>query len=262
MRIGYLRDEDTAIIGGAELSADAIVAAAPEGVEMLYVPPGEEPAQPCDAFLVFNCAFYPPETVQIFQGKPVIKKVADFWPHGDDSLRAWLLEFSRRVVFFSKMHYEHFPYNIGTKVSLCPSPVDTARFRRAGQESKKRSGVFWMAQTWVHKGLQEAVVWAENSKTRVDFYGEGPLRPRESQYCHYAGQVPYNVVPYVMAQYEAFIHVPSWHEPYGRTVIEAWAAGCKLIVNHNIGALWWLENDQDAVHDGAGRFWRIIEEAV
>lgn len=262
MRIGYLRDGDGQAIGGAELSADALVQAAPDGVEMVYIPPGQMPVAECDAFLVFNCVTYDNDVIAYMDGKPVIKRVADYWPHGDDDLRAWLLEKSRRLVFLSKPHLEAFPYTCGTKTVLCPPPIDVERFRRAGMNNKQREGAFWMGQMWYHKGIQEAVVWAEQAGQKVDFYGDGPLRPRESAFCRYAGQVPYEDVPFVMATYDVFLHVPVWVEPFGRTVIEAWAAGCKLYLNDRIGAAWWLDNDMDAVNNGAERFWQIVEETL
>lgn len=262
MRIGWLTDLDVMVAGGAEMSADALVKAAPAGVEMLFVPPEEEPSQECDAFLVFNCATYPADTRHYLEGKPIVNRVADYWPHGDADLRAWLLEWAKVTVFSSKGHYDHFPHTVGTKVKLCPAPVDVAEFQRAAGESIHREDMMWMGQMFAHKGLQDAVIWAEYHERRVDFFGEGPLRPRESRFCRYAGVVPYEDVPDLMATYEGFIHLPSWYEPFGRTVIEAWAAGCKLFVNNNIGAMWWLQNEIDAVRDGAGMFWKIVEEAV
>ena len=262
MRIGYLKDPGIGIIGGAELSADAIVQAAPKGVEMLHVLVGQEPAQECDAFLVFNCAHYDASAIRYMTGKPVVKRVADYWPHGDAELRTWLLERSQRLVFLSKPHLDAFPHTCGTKTALCPPPVDVERFEQAAKDSIHREDFFWMGQMFAHKGLQEAVLWAEISQERVDFFGLGPLRPAESQFCRYAGQVPYEDVPDLMATYVAFLHLPSWVEPFGRTVVEARAAGCRLYINDRVGAMWWLQNDPDAVRDGAGRFWKIVEEAI
>lgn len=262
MRIGYLKDPGMGIIGGAELSADALVAAAPAGVEMLYVPPGEEPAQECDAFVVFNCAKYEADAKRYLEGKPVIRRVADYWQHGDEDLRAWMLERAKRLVFLSKPHYENFPHACGTKVELCPPPIDMERFEKAKSASIHREDFLWMGQMFAHKGLQEAILWAESNGVRVDFFGEGPLRPRESRFCRFGGQVPHEDVPDLMATYEAFLHIPSWVEPFGRAVVEAMAAGCKLYINNNVGAMWWLQNDIDAVRDGAGRFWKIVEEVI
>lgn len=262
MRIGYLRDRNSKLIGGAELSADALVAAAPEGVEMLYIPPGTVPETPCDAFVVFNCVQYGADALEFLRDAVVVKRVADFWPHGDAELRAWVLQNARRLVFLSKPHLDVFPHTCGTRTALCPPPVDIARFVDADMASTYRDGIFWMGQMWTHKGVQEAVTWAEGTKTRVDFYGDGPLRPRRGEFVNYYGQIAYEMVPELMASYDGFLYVPPVVEPFGRTVIEAWAAGCKLYINTNCGAMWWLENDLDAVADGAGRFWRIMEEAT
>lgn len=73
------------------------------------------------------------------------------------------------------------------------------------------------------------------------------------------GQVPHEQTPAVMVQYERFLFMPEWVEPYGKTVIEAWAAGCKLEVSGRIGALWWLAHEPDAVKHGVERFWAIVE---
>lgn len=78
----------------------------------------------------------------------------------------------------------------------------------------------------------------------------------------YCGQVGYDDVPRLFARYERFLFLPDAVEPFGRTVIEAWAAGCDLVINRNVGALWWLANDQAAIHQAAARFWEAVRVAL
>jgi glycosyltransferase involved in cell wall biosynthesis len=40
-----------------------------------------------------------------------------------------------------------------------------------------------------------------------------------------------------MSRAKRFVHLPSWKEPMGRTVLEASLCGCEIIGNSNIGAL-------------------------
>ncbi len=39
---------------------------------------------------------------------------------------------------------------------------------------------------------------------------------------------------------------------------EAWAAGCELIVNRNVGALYWLDQPE-AIESAGSDFWRLVE---
>lgn len=266
MRIGWLMDRPGPIIGGAEVTAQRLIETRPEWAEIVLCEAGAVRPD-CDAYVIHNCVTYrADDTIPALTGKPVVKQIHDYWPHGDARLRAWLLDHSRLVLFDSWPHQRTFtfgfPVNPHCAIKLVTAPIDVDVFRQAAARSTQREGVFWMAQLFEHKGVAQAVGWAEEHQTLVHFYGEGPLRPRESEYVQYCGQVPHADVPDLMATYATFLHVPTWVEPYGRTIIEAWAAGCSLIVNDNCGAFWWLQHDPIAVTRGDEMFWEYVEEAI
>ena len=100
------------------------------------------------------------------------------------------------------------------------------------------------------KGLLQAFEWAEENEP-VDFWGVAavqvaavargsrPRAPSRPSTCRRSS-----------ARYERFVFLPTTVEPFGRAVVEAWAAGCELIVNRNVGALHWLENPDGLEHRG------------
>ena len=63
--------------------------------------------------------------------------------------------------------------------------------------------------------------------------------------------------PEILGRYERFVFLPTTVEPFGRAVVEAWAAGCELIVNRNVGALHWLENPA-GLRTAAADFWSLV----
>jgi hypothetical protein len=69
-------------------------------------------------------------------------------------------------------------------------------------------------------------------------------------------------MPELLAGYRWLVHAMGrgGYEPFGRIVVEAWAAGCQLAVGEDTGALWWIENDPGALDDPAGRFWQHVDE--
>jgi hypothetical protein len=48
-------------------------------------------------------------------------------------------------------------------------------------------------------------------------------------------------------------------DSFSRTTVEAWYAGCALIVNGNVGGVYWMQNDPSAIEHGADLFWQAIE---
>ena len=79
----------------------------------------------------------------------------------------------------------------------------------------------------------------------VDFFGDGPFAPQGPR------QVPYEAMPALLAQYETFVFLPTVIEPFGRLVAEAWAAGCEIVTNGQVGARWWIEDEPGRDRDGS-----------
>jgi glycosyltransferase involved in cell wall biosynthesis len=106
------------------------------------------------------------------------------------------------------------------------------------------------------KGLVQAFEWAEQNEP-VDFWGVPQEQVPPSPRINARGIVPPEYVPEILARYERFVFLPATVEPFGRAVVEAWAAGCELILNRNVGALHWLEHPA-GLSTAAADFWRLV----
>jgi hypothetical protein len=91
----------------------------------------------------------------------------------------------------------------------------------------------------------------------VDVYGTGAFIPTGSG-VNYLGPLPHDRVAETLWRYETFVHIPSAPEPFGRCVVEAWAAGCRLVVNRQVGAVHFIEHDQDALRTAGRDFWALV----
>jgi glycosyltransferase involved in cell wall biosynthesis len=254
MKVGWLQDTYN-WAGGAELTIGEFRGAAPESVEIVDCPPGDV-QKGMDAYVVGNCVQYQLSDLAPLRGRPTVKYCNDIWPHGDPQVRTYLLQ-NAKLAFCSPLHLKRFPHEHNGG-EIIPPPVDLAPFRKHGghKPAAKREGTCWVGMGFYGKGIQEALEWAELNGS-VDFYGGGPLFPPNSQLARIMGPVPNEELPKVLADYERFLFLPTHIEPFARSVIEAWAAGCKLIVNRNIGALHYIENP-DELEGSIERFWRLV----
>ena len=258
-RIGWVADGVGAFRGGAELSSEALVAAAPDWVEIIPCPP-DDISTDVDAYVVLNVVEYSASAIPVFAQRVVIKSVRDMWVEGNDELREWLLDNAAVTVFNSPVHRSWFPYPVNTPTEVVPPPVDLERFREAAKRSTKREGTIWIGAMHRHKGILEAVHWAREHKEIVHFYGAGTAIPSQEAYVWYHGKVDYDNVPDLMARYEKFLYLPRVLDGFGRTVIEADACGLELILDGLIGSQWYLENNRAALETGAERFWEVVDE--
>jgi glycosyltransferase involved in cell wall biosynthesis len=95
---------------------------------------------------------------------------------------------------------------------------------------------------------------AENGPVR--FFGDGIFAPPGSQ------GVPYQQMPELLASFERFVYLPNVIEPFGRLVAEAWAAGCELVINGNVGAAQWIQESPEAIENAGEDFWGIVLEGA
>jgi glycosyltransferase involved in cell wall biosynthesis len=254
VRVGWLSDDST-YIGGAELTQAEFAATAPKGVGVVEVAPDQlEVLRGCDVVCVFNSVTYPADTTRALTGKRVVRYWNDVAPHGNPDLTRWLVANADNV-FTSPLHLERFPWINGTEPSthLIPPPVDLGPFREAFKRQQERAGAVAVGP-WMNPGKSPhlAAEWAQNAGVPIDFYGAGPFAPLGSK------PLNYEQVPEVLARYETFVHLPSVLEPFGRTVVEAWAAGCQVVVNRLVGARWWIEENPDGLETAAQDFWTLV----
>jgi hypothetical protein len=87
------------------------------------------------------------------------------------------------------------------------------------------------------------------NRTPVIAYGEGTA----------GGRVEHHDVPALMGRFQRFLFLPYAIEPFGLTVVEAWASGLDLVVDEEkVGAMWWLKERPDDVDRGAEMFWDTV----
>jgi hypothetical protein len=236
--------------GGAELAMDEFALAAPEGVTLTKL--GE-----ADTVLLGNCILLKPEVVEAFEGKRVIRFHHDLARDESDALWDWLDENAEHI-FTSPFHrdlYGHYP-----DAHLIPPTPNLKAFRpnRHHRRHGKREGMVAVG-SWqsLGKGGNLAADAAYRAGKQLDCYGPGAYPPRGG-HVRYLGEVDAASLPAILWQYEEFVFLPVAPEPFGRCVAEAWAAGCDVTVNEQVGAKWWIENDPDKLWTAAEDFWELV----
>ena len=245
MRVGWLRDEPDAI-GGAELTQQEFRAAAPQNVEIVDCPPGDVTAG-LDRYVIHNCMQYTLTDLERIDGLAV-KYHHDVGPWLHPEVREWL-DKNAVSVCCSPIQAEF----MGIPAVLIPPPVDLARFEKAAENvNGSRTGAVCVA-SWRNtgKGQRKAMEWAQ-ANGGLDFVGGGHLAPPGSQ------EVGYEQMPDLLAHYQTFVFLPTVIEPFGRTVVEAWAAGCEVVTNWLVGARYWIEENPDGIETAAGDFWELV----
>lgn len=245
MKVGWLTDRPFNT-GGAELTQEEFRALAPSGVEVVECPPGWV-TDDLDLYVVHNCVGYRWEDVRSILDRPVVKYVNDLWPAGSPKLRTWLL--SKRVIFTSPLHQRRFTHPVTGEATVVPPAVPLHTFR-AVAGGNHREGAVCVGRMSYGKGLE----LLHDYREPVDVYSTVPVRSQ--------GQVTYrgeaSDVAGVLSHYSRFVFLPTATEPFGRAVVEAWAAGLSLVVNRNVGALHYLERDPDALHTAGVDFWEEV----
>jgi glycosyltransferase involved in cell wall biosynthesis len=261
VNVAWLADEADPP-GGAELTQAEFRAAAPSGATVVDCPPhGLDRIAGCDVACVHNSVTYPPETAAALRGKPALRYWHDLARPGGPGapeLIGWALEEATNV-FTSPLHRDRFPHRLERESRLVPPPIDLARFRSGSGKPRPRGACWLGSALHAGKGLVQAFEWAEEREP-VDFWGLLPEHAPESERIVAKGFVPPDYVPNILRQYRRFVFLPTTVEPFGRAVVEAWAAGCELVVNRNVGALHWIEQEPAALESAAADFWRLVGE--
>lgn len=100
------------------------------------------------------------------------------------------------------------------------------------------------------KGLEFLAEYPEP----VDVYSSVPVASEGS--VRYRG--PAENVATVLSRYRTFVFLPTAIEPFGRAVVEAWAAGLELVVNRNVGARYYIEEAPEKLETAAQDFWTVV----
>lgn len=263
VKIGWLQSE-IGIIGGSELSYDALLSNAPAWADVLRCPPNKRPPEDIDLFVIQNCTTYGVRWVEELALRPVVKHVRDPWFAGSAALRRWLLDNAALLIFSSPVQIALFDFPFAAPHVIIPPPVDLRPFWEAALPAGEREGTIFVGRADIFKGAHAAVDWALRSGEKLDLYGDsrymtfGELPPS----IRFHGQVPYHRMPYIMGRAKRYVSFPMWPEAFGRTVAEAWAAGCELLVDKSrIGACWFIENDLEALEFDAAinAFWEAVK---
>lgn len=247
-RVGWLAD-GASYVGGAELTQAEFRAAAPEGVEVVDCQPGDVKPD-CDVYAIHNCVTYTVEDLQQTGRAPAFKYWNDIGSWLDPDVRKWLDRCAGQICI-SPIQQAYMGIDQAAQI---PPPVDLKPFEEAaaGVNGDRRGLV--SAGSWrnVGKAPHKALQWAQDQGEPIQFFGDGEWAPDGTQ------PVRYEDMPEVLAAFRTFVFLPNVIEPFGRTVVEAWAAGCELVINDLIGAKWWIEEDPDALETAAGRFWELV----
>lgn len=255
MNVAFIADQGNAdgTIGGAELTMREFAAAAPAAVTLTDI-------ADADTVVIGNCVSLQPDITDTLAGKRVIRYHNDLARHEHPVLREWLEQHADHV-FTSPLHQRL--YGLDGDWPNIPPPIDLDAFRPSRQTRRhgKRTGACAIAP-WQNTGKGQHLLaeWAAKNGG-IDIYGPGPYVP-QSPDLNYCGLLDPDRVAQTLWQYETFVHLPTAPEPFGRAVVEAWAAGCKLVVNRQIGALHYIQDAPDKLQTAASDFWALIAEPV
>jgi hypothetical protein len=258
-KIAWIVDEPN-YLGGAELEVLYLLRTSPDRYKNVMVRPGGHIHRDIDLVMVHNCTQWDADLIDQLQGKKIIKRVHDMWPHGDPELREYLLTHSNMVMMSSPLHREHFPHAIkAKKVVDVPSALDANRFLN-NRDKFERKGTVWAGRMYLGKGLDRAAEWARQNNEPVSVFGYGPLRDKLRNPLQYIGEVEHDAVDLLYPRFERFLFLPDQIEPFGRTAVEAWLSGCELVINGRVGAKWWMDNQPETLKHGATYYWNKVSK--
>ncbi len=265
VKIGWLQS-DIGIQGGAEMSCGALMAFAPEWVEGYICRPNRRPPRDLDAFIIQNSTTYTQRWIEELSLRPVIRHIRDPWFAGDAVLRRWLLDNAALLIFSSPPQVDAFAYPFKAPHITIPVPVDLAPFKEAAKPHDERAGTVFVGRVDIYKGAHRIIDWAIRTGEPLklvgnnNYMGFGDLPDS----IEFMGQVPYGDMPELLGGAKRYIALPEWPEAFGRSVAEAWAAGCELLIEGRVGAQWWIDNEPERIGFAGpiAEFWDAIEEVL
>ena len=194
--------------------------------------------------MIGNCLSYGDEIPALLRHKrPVYRYHHDITRAPADGL----LPKRTRHIFCSPLQRAR----MGLEGELVPPALDLERFRLT-RNLNHRTGACCIGRMAYGKGMELLAEFPEP----IDVYSSVPVADMGTAL--YQGAAA--DVPATLAQYERFVFLPTALEPFGRAVVEAWAAGLELVVNRNVGALYWIENYPGALDSAAADFWAQVTQ--
>lgn len=256
MNVSFVYDDGNAdgSKGGAELTMEGFAARCPAEVAFTDL-------EEAETVVIGNCVQFGPDLIPKLVDKRVIRYHHDLARHESPVLRAWIDENAEHV-FTSPLHRHRYgvQWDHGTRdCHVIPPALDLDRFRpnRQARRHPDRAGACSVA-SWQNpgKGGQLVAAWAaENGPLSV--FGDGGFLPSGPNTVWH-GEVEQVELPQILQGFERFVFLPLAPEPFGRCVVEAWAAGCELVVNENIGGLWFIREHPEKLESAGEDFWGLI----
>ena len=200
--------------GGAEMLDWDMVAAAPEGVEVTWIEPEEwERAAEFDRTVVTGTDLLSQAAMLgLAKLNPVV------WVHHEQQRtmpRQVLFKAAEPFVCMSDLHAEVEASWSGVQPEVCNGWIDLSDIK----SGPKRPWALWAARNHPQKGRLAANMWASANHVKL-------LQLTD---------VPRSTVLKAMAEARWFVFLPQRLDACPRTLIEAEAAGCEIVTNHNAG---------------------------
>lgn len=242
--------------GGAELTMEGFAACCPSEVALTDI--GE-----AEFVVVGNCVQFGPELIPALINKRVFRYHHDLVRYENQVLRSWLDDNATHI-FTTPMHRVRYGIQWDHGINDCPiipPQIDFDLFRpnREARRHPDREGVCSVA-SWQNpgKGGRHVAFWARDHDTVVNCYGPGMFGPDGPFVVWQRRDCSQEFLARELQRYERMVFLPFAVEPFGRCVVEAWAAGCEIVTNGNVGACWFIENDPEKLHSAGQDFWETV----
>jgi len=167
------------------------------------------------------------------------------------------------AVFVSPLHRDIVAGSLDTplpdEVVLARPMVDADHFRP--RDLERDIDVLYVGTISAAKGYYELL--ERFGPERLTFAGPAYLGHEVEG--RYLGRFSQDELPALYSRARTFAHLPRWHEPQGRTVVEAALCGCEIVTNDRVGVTYFPRaawTDADSVRGHPARFWDELEQAV
>lgn len=242
MKVSLFHDQP-GYIGGAELTMQEFADSAPDGVEVVK-------GLDHDTVILGNVVHLSPDAIEKLKGKKVVWFHNDLSPHINSELQDWL-DLNAEHIFCSPLQRDKY----GLDGEVIPPAMDLEPFR--DRRNGRRHSAVSIAQ-WRNpgKGAHLLAEWAKDNG-HIDVYGDGGFLPVGPN-VDLQGPLEQEDIPRVLGAYKTFVFLPFEIEPFCRSVVEAWAAGCNVITNNLIGARYWIDEAPEKLETAAEDFWKVV----